>query len=129
MEILLEQDPAAWPGAADRDLLGEIYTFARSPGTRRALGAFFTPMPVNALVAGLVPVDEAARVLEPSCGSGGMVIAAAREMRRRGLDPRRVVWELGDIDPVAVALAGVNAVVHDLGPNVRLRVRSALDPS
>lgn len=102
------------------DLLGPVYSALRSPGSVRALGAHFTPMSLSRTIASIATPPEGANFLEPSCGAGGMAVAAAWAMQMNGLDPRTVTWVLNDIDPVAVALAGINAVVHGLGPNVVL---------
>ena len=47
------------------------------------------------------------RVLDVGCGAGVLAIAAARVLRRK-------VW-LGDIDPVAVAVANANARLNGVG--------------
>ena len=103
------------------ELLGPIYSHLRSVGSRQATGAFFTPMTVCTAMANCLELTEGDSFAEPSCGAGAMAVAAARDLRRRGLDPAQVRWVLNDIDPLAVALAGVNAVVHRLGPHVTLR--------
>jgi ribosomal protein L11 methyltransferase len=70
------------------------------------------------------------RVLDVGCGAGVLAIAAARVLRRK-------VW-LGDIDPVAVAVANGNAKLNGVGAlchaivsrgveNERLREASAYD--
>lgn len=110
------------------DLLGPVYALLRSHASAQSLGAFYTPMPVSAALAAMSATMEGDTVHEPSCGSGGMVVAAARDMRARGLDPSRCAWVLNDIDPTALALAGVNALVHGLGPAVTLTCGDALAP-
>ena len=47
------------------------------------------------------------RVLDVGCGAGVLAIAAAKVLRRK-------VW-LGDIDPVAVAVANANARLNGVG--------------
>ena len=59
------------------------------------------------LVAGLPPL----RVLDVGCGTGVLAIAAAQALRRR--------VALGDIDPVAVAVAHDNARLNGVGAYVR----------
>lgn len=106
--------------SVDGEILGTTYTFLRSQWDRRSSGAFYTPLAVSRMIAEMNPAQEGDRVLEPACGAGGMVIAAAQVMRAHGHDPATVTWFLNDIDPLAVALAGVNALAHGLGPNVVL---------
>lgn len=108
------------PDNIGSDLLGPTYLFLRSPADRKATGAFYTPWSLSSLIATMVTPREGDITTEPTCGSGGMVIAAAQAMRDRGRDPATCTWVLNDLDPLAVALAGVNAVIHGLGPRVRL---------
>lgn len=102
------------------DVLGPLYACLRSHSSAQSLGAFYTPMPVSAALAALCATSEGDAVHEPSCGSGGMLVAVARDMRSRGLDPATCSWVLNDVDPTAVALAGVNALAHGFGPSVTL---------
>lgn len=111
------------------ELLGPVLMGLRGQGDKQAKGAFYTPMNVSQIIAAMSAPHEGATIHEPTCGAGGMVIAAAHVMRRRGLDPTSVAWSLNDIDPLAVALAGVNAVIHGLGHNVTLTCRNALQPA
>jgi type I restriction enzyme M protein len=74
----------------------------------------------------MLGVREGQAICEPAAGSGGMLVATARDMRSRGLDPTTCSWLINDLDPVAVALAGVNAVVHGFGQNVQLRCGNGL---
>lgn len=57
---------------------------------------------------------ERSSIADPCCGSGGMLLAAVRAMRNAGLDPDTCTWALNDIDPTAVAMAGVNMASHGL---------------
>lgn len=124
LDVLSAIDLAGTATAADGEILGPLYTFLRSKSDIRQLGAFFTPMSVSRVIAAMTwtePVDGPARnILEPACGAGGMAIALAKVIRERGDDPARHHWVLNDLDRMAVALAGVNAVIHGLGPGVRL---------
>lgn len=107
------------------DLLGPLYSMLRAPSSRTHLGAFYTPPDVAMLTAALAGPREGARVLEPTCGAGGMVIAHVRALRVAGLDANSCQYVLGDIDPLAVALAGVNVSAHGLA-HVQLHVGDAL---
>ncbi|MFC6714282.1 N-6 DNA methylase [Branchiibius cervicis] len=102
------------------ELLGPVYSNLRSLDSQRVSGAFYTPMNLARLLAEMNPLVEGETFADPTCGAGVLPVAAAIAMRRRGLDPATVTWVLNDIDPVAVTLAGINAVVHSLGPRVVL---------
>lgn len=68
---------AGAPGEFDEEALAE----ALDPGDRRALGAWFTPAPivarVLALVSGHLPAGGPTRVIDPACGAGAFLSAAA----------------------------------------------------
>ena len=77
-----------------------------SPTRRRELGAFYTPVDVaDRLVAiALDGVEGAPMVCDPACGDGVFLLAAARALAERGVEPARIardlLWGI-DIDPDA----------------------------
>lgn len=108
------------------DVLGEIYMEAEL-GSKQT-GQFFTPYHVSELCAKLatedsiLPPDDEMTVLnlyEPTCGSGGMIIAAAARMQRAGINYQkrfRVVaqdldWRCVYMCYVQLSLLGIDAVV------------------
>lgn len=130
-------DPSS-PGAiaaveqADRqtmpDALGAAYEQALHPGRRRAGGIVYTPPELadGLVTAALDGVDEDAlrswRVIDPACGGGAFLLAAARALQAAaGLRPSEIVrshlWGL-DVDPGAVAVAeaalGLWAALEDV---------------
>lgn len=68
------------------DVLGEIYM--GSIGGDGGKGQFFTPYSVSLACARLtvpnVIEDKKIKINEPTCGSGGMIIAAAQVLQERG---------------------------------------------
>lgn len=87
------------------DFLGALYLTLRERGGRQAAGAFYTPRRlVKQVVEALEREDTLAGklILDPCCGSGGFLLAAAE---RTG-DLSRLHGR--DIDPVAVKLCRVN---------------------
>jgi SAM-dependent methyltransferase len=88
--------------------LGELLEAGFPPRLRQRLGAHYTPA---ALATGLVERALAGRdcprVGDPACGGGALLLAAARLLAGRGVEPEAVVGRLWgmDIDPVAVATA------------------------
>lgn len=73
-----------------RDVLGEV--FMKSGMGSDAGGQFFTPFHVSELMARLgteVPDDELIRMTEPSCGSGGSIIAVACLLKEKGINYQR----------------------------------------
>lgn len=104
------------------DILGEIYM--ESGSGNKHTGQFFTPYHVSLVTAEMsVPADyngeKPIKINEPSCGSGGMIVASAEVLHRRGVNFQRCMRaEAQDLDWKAVymcyvqlSLLGINAVV------------------
>ena len=99
------------------DVLGDIYMRLEA-GSKRT-GQFFTPYHLSQLTAALA-VEQKGRYEfnEPSCGGGGMIIAAAQALRDQGVDYQRKMHVVAqDLDWSAVymcylqlSLLGIRAV-------------------
>ena len=82
---------------------------------RKQLGAFYTPMILADVLVelSLKPwlKERAPRacptILDPACGSGNLLIAAARELVRAGCSKTAIASAMHgvDIDPIAVSIA------------------------
>ncbi len=92
------------------DVIGDAYEYMIGEFASRAgkkAGSFFTPTCVSELMARLVPPVSGERVYDPTCGSGALLIRAAKK---------------GDIDKVsmfgqevggsAVSMARMNMFIH-----------------
>lgn len=71
------------PGTVSEDVIGNTYIylierFASDAGKKA--GEFFTPLKVTELVAKLASPKSGDRICDPACGSGGLLIQAAREI-------------------------------------------------
>lgn len=118
LDITNDTDPAH---RASEDVLGAVLTHMRSTGARKGLGEFHTPADVAEIMARLVNTelpDPGQAIHEPTAGSGGLIRAAAQNIRRLGGDPAQYTWAMGDIDSLAIACAATNAIVWGLGDNV-----------
>ena len=92
-------DPGTWPS------LAAAYEAALTPGDRHAAGAFYTPVDVAERLVAVTVVDGP--VLDPACGGGAFLLAAARHLADRGGDPADIVGRHvfgADTDPWAVAV-------------------------
>jgi predicted RNA methylase len=112
---------------------------ASGPDARRRLGAWDTPRPLADALCSLA-LEELGRrpelVLDPTCGTGHFLIAAADRLLADGLTPGQVCERLVgiDVDPgaVATARASLAAWAHRNGADPRtadaadLRVGDAL---
>lgn len=128
---ILEGAPEAWQAWARRQVeldatsdapieVGPLDA-ARDAEERTALGQFFTPRPIaEALVA--LPDAMGARVLDPACGAGDLLIAVAERRSAAGATTAEALSGLigWDIDPHAVFAARAAlvewALRHASGP-------------
>jgi type I restriction enzyme M protein len=95
------------PLAADLDLFGLAYERFFTDLFKGQKGQYFTPRPLVELMADLAEVGPRDRVLDPTCGSGGFLVAGMD----RGADVDGM-----DVDPDLVTLARLNLALHGGNP-------------
>mgnify|MGYP003365553353 CR=1 FL=1 len=110
------------------DFLGSI--FMELEIGSKDMGQFFTPFSLSELIAGLVMgqrvqelADGALYVTldEPTCGAGGMVIAAAKVLLDRGYNPQtQLLVQCTDLDPVAARMCFVQLSLLGIPACVRI---------
>lgn len=92
--------------AEPRDVLGELYMTMGLGNTQQA--QYFTPHSVNRLTAGLAQCDISRpfhSVSEPSCGSGGLILAYVNQLIKAGINPvEKMLVHAQDIDRVAALM-------------------------
>ena len=74
------------PSRVSEDVIGNTYIylierFAADSGKKA--GEFFTPLQVTELVARLVEPKSGDRICDPTCGSGGLLVQASRQIEGR----------------------------------------------
>lgn len=101
----------------EADLLGIVYQELRNPRAGKARGEVYTPAGLATAMASLTlaGAEPGQSICDPCAGTGGLLLAAATELRSQETDPRSMRWYAADIDPVAVAGLAVNAHLWDLG--------------
>ncbi len=95
------------PLAPDLDLFGLAYERFFTDLFKGERGQYFTPRPLVELLADLASVRAGDRVLDPTCGSGGFLIAALA----RGADVDGI-----EVDPDLATLARLNLAMHGQNP-------------
>ncbi|WP_160134182.1 type I restriction-modification system subunit M [Halococcus salsus] len=104
------------------DLLGEAYMdlvrhFAEEEG--KSGGQFFTPPHIVELCVQLVDdFEDGQSFHDPTAGSGGMLIEAARYYREQGGDPSKLTFTGQEINPDIAAIARMNLSIHALSGDI-----------
>jgi SAM-dependent methyltransferase len=93
---------------AGSDPLGEAFCLLRPGIERRASGAIYTPAPIiSSMVRWAAEQGVPARVVDPGCGSGRFLLAAARRF------PKATLVAV-DTDPLAILMLRANVAVLGL---------------
>ncbi len=104
------------------DMLGEAYMdlvrqFAEEEG--KSGGQFFTPPHIVNLCVRLVDDFEDGQTFhDPTVGSGGMLIEAARYYREADGDPSKLKFTGQEINPDIAAIAKMNLSIHGLNGEI-----------
>lgn len=107
---------------AEHDYLGQLYeTFFRYAGGN-TIGQYFTPRHVAAFCADLLTVSKNDVVLDPTCGTGGFLIAAMDRIGREHQLSRAQMVKLVqkrligfDDEPITAALCVANMILRGDG--------------
>jgi SAM-dependent methyltransferase len=95
------------PLTGDLDLFGLAYERFFTDLFKGDRGQYFTPRPLVELMADLAGIRPGDRVLDPTCGSGGFLVAALA----RGADVDGI-----EVDPDLAGLARLNLALHGANP-------------
>jgi hypothetical protein len=97
------------------DVLGVVYEQMVGATFRGELGSYFTPRAIADFIVRMLGASSG-RIFDPSCGSGGLLIAAHRYAKtNRSLGSSPELYG-NDLNPRMVEAAKVNFLVHDLDP-------------
>lgn len=94
------------------DIIGDAYeyliaNFASDAGKKA--GEFYTPSGVSSLLAKLVEPKEANRICDPTCGSGSLLLKAAKEV-----GSKNVSLFGQEVNGSTYALARMNMFLHEM---------------
>lgn len=95
------------PLSGEIDLFGLAYERFFTDLFKGDRGQYFTPRPLVELMADLARIRDGDRVLDPTCGAGGFLLAASA----RGADVDGI-----ELDPDLAALARLNLALHGANP-------------
>lgn len=105
------------PESVPYDLLGRMFHEFLPLKTRKLFATFYTKPIAAEMLADLAIDSTPSNVLEPAAGSGTILVATYRALKRKtGLDHNSVIRRLYAIDvmPFATHLAALNLTLQDL---------------
>lgn len=99
------------------DMLGAAYEyllreFADASGKKA--GEFFTPREVVHLLVKILDPKSGDSIVDPACGSGGMLVETVNAVRQHGGDPRTLGLYGQEINLTTSAIAKMNLYLHNL---------------
>ncbi len=105
------------PTTVSHDLLGAGYeyllkNFADESGSKA--GEFFTPREVVNLLVGILQPQPGESVYDPTCGSGGMLVATINQLREAGMDHRTLRLYGQEINLTTSSIARMNLFLHEI---------------
>lgn len=105
------------PTTVSHDLLGTGYeyllkNFADESGSKA--GEFFTPREVVNLLVGILQPQPGESVYDPTCGSGGMLVATINQLREAGNDHRTLRLYGQEINLTTSSIARMNLFLHEI---------------
>lgn len=101
----------------DSDILGNAYEylikqFADDGGKKG--GEFYTPKEVVRLMVKCLEIDQGMTVYDPTCGSGGMLLEAYRDVERSGKNARSLSLFGQERNLNTWAICQMNLFLHDI---------------
>lgn len=105
------------PSTVSHDLLGAGYeyllkNFADESGKKA--GEFFTPREVVNLLVGILQPEPGESVYDPTCGSGGMLVATINQLRESSKDHRTLRVYGQEINLTTASIARMNLFLHEI---------------
>lgn len=105
------------PDSVDGDLLGAAYEyllreFAEASGKKA--GEFFTPRHVVHLLVKILAPQSDDEVVDPACGSGGMLVETVNAVREAGGNPDELRLHGQEVNLTTSAIAKMNLYLHGL---------------
>ena len=102
-----------------KDYLGEIFMQLATMANKKIMGQCFTPFSVSMVAAKISYEHIKDSLYEPTCGSGGMIIATVKNQIEKGINyQERLKVIAQDLDNLCVymtyvqlSLLGINAIV------------------
>lgn len=113
----------------DADVLGQAYEwliakFAAASG--KGGGEFYTPGEVGKLMAGLLEPGAGARIYDPTCGSGGLLLQCLARAKSQDVNDRSLFLYGQELNPETWAIARMNMLLHGAGDAAEIKLGDTL---
>jgi len=105
------------PSKVSNDLLGGGYEYLLkrfSDESATSAGQFFTPREVVHLLVRILQPKPTDSVYDPACGSAGMLIEAATEVKQSGGSVQRMRFYGQEVNQTSAAIGRMNLFIHDV---------------
>ena len=104
----------------DTDILGDAYEYLIGEFAditrRKKAGEFYTPRPVVRLMTEILSPNEGESIYDPTCGTGGMLLAAIDHVKRNGGDQRTFFGKIygQEKNLTTSSVARMNLLLHGI---------------
>jgi type I restriction enzyme M protein len=105
------------PSKVSNDLLGGGYEYLLkrfSDESSTSAGQFFTPRAVVHLLVRILGPQPTDSIYDPACGSAGMLIEAATEVKQSGGSVRQMRFYGQEVNQTSAAIGRMNLFIHDV---------------
>lgn len=105
------------PSQVSNDLLGGGYEYLLkrfSDESATSAGQFFTPRAVVHLLVRILRPQPTDSVYDPACGSAGMLIEAATEVKQSGGSVQRMRFYGQEVNQTSAAIGRMNLFIHEV---------------
>jgi type I restriction enzyme M protein len=105
------------PSKVSNDLLGGGYEYLLkrfSDESATSAGQFFTPRAVVHLLVRILSPQPTDSIYDPTCGSAGMLIEAAAEVKQSGGSVQRMRFYGQEVNQTSAAIGRMNLFIHEV---------------
>ena len=105
------------PSQVSNDLLGGGYEYLLkrfSDESSTSAGQFFTPRAVVHLLVRILGPQPTDSIYDPACGSAGMLIEAATEVKQSGGSVQRMRFYGQEVNQTSAAIGRMNLFIHEV---------------
>ena len=105
------------PSKVSNDLLGGGYEYLLkrfSDESATSAGQFFTPRAVVHLLVRILGPEPTDSIYDPACGSAGMLIEAAAEVKQSGGSVQRMRFYGQEVNQTSAAIGRMNLFIHEV---------------